>query len=161
MGQDTLFYRQDWGEFVKHDLFIGYNGSPTENSQLRDNYHSIELGIWRSKVLNYNHPASASVYFSQELGLATGDFIHGTKFGGQVTAMMYILGAEVTHHTDYDSHSVTFSPFMGIGAYSFRAIFAWRLRFTNKDFLPLSALNVNVSFKVFGIKSKKVRGYPY
>ncbi|MFY0592212.1 hypothetical protein [Roseivirga sp.] len=161
-AQDTTsLFMRDWGEYLNHDLFIGYNGSPTENSDLRSNYHGIELGIWRSKFINYRHPASGSVYFSQELGINTGNLIHGTKIGGQVAAMMFILGLELTHHTDYESHSATISPLIGIGGYTFRLSFAWRLRLTSKDFLPLSPLNVNLSFKFLRLKSKKISSYPY
>jgi len=156
-AQDTVWVKPDWGEYLVHDIFIGYNGSPTENSQLRNNYHSIEVGLWRSKVLQYNHPVSSSIYIGQEIGLSSKNLIHGTKIGGQVAAFLFIFGAELTHHTDYRSHSATISPYIGYGLYPFRLTFAWRARLTNKEFMPLSSLNVNVSFRILKLKSKKVR----
>ncbi len=156
LSQDSTYINPLWGKYAHHDIFIGYNGSPTENSDLRTNYHSIEIAFWKSKVISYHHPVSSSLFVTQEIGKSSKTLIHGTKIGGQVTAMLFIFGVELTHHTDYESHTISLSPYFGYGGYGFKLSAAWRGRLTNKNFLPLSQLNFNLSFRIFSLKSRKI-----
>lgn len=155
-SQDSTFTHPFWGKYINHDIFVGYNGSPTENSDLRTNYHSIEVSFWKSNLISYNHPISSSWFITQEVGQSSKTLIHGTKLGGQVAAMLFVFGLELTHHTDYKNHSISLSPYFGYGGYGFKLSAAWRGRLTNKNFLPLSQLNINLSFRIFSLKSRKI-----
>jgi hypothetical protein len=153
-AQDSTFYQsRSFQSAFETDLFVGYNFSPTEDS-LRNNYHSIELSLWRSSVSRFIHPASSSWYISQELGFSSSELIHGTKLGVTAAAMLYVLGVELTHHTNYNRHVVAVSPYMGIGGYPFKLTVGWRGKLSGKDFPALSPVNVNFSMKLFHLKSR-------
>lgn len=155
-AQDSTLYQSRSFELaLERDLFIGYNFSPTEDS-LRNNYHSIELSLWSSSVSRFMHPASGSWYISQELGFSSKELIHGTKLGVTAAAMLYVLGVELTHHTNYNRHVVAVSPYMGIGGYPFKLTVGWRGKLSGKDFTALSPVNVNFSMKLFHLKSRTV-----
>lgn len=151
----TRFQSPNWGSFLETNLFVGYNFSPTDDGE-RSNYHSVEVGIWQGNVQRFLHPASISWYFSQELGISSKNLIHGSKIGISASAMFLTLGTELTHHTDYKKQIVAISPYFGIGGYPFKFTVAWRGKITGKDFAALSPVNVNVSFAVWKIKSKKI-----
>ncbi|MCE7992381.1 MAG: hypothetical protein HEP71_10385 [Roseivirga sp.] len=144
-----------WGSFLETNLFVGYNFSPTDDGE-RTNYHSIEVGLWQGNVQRFLHPASISWYFSQELGISSKNLIHGSKLGISASAMFLTLGAELTHHTDYRKQIVAISPYFGIGGYPFKFTVGWRGKITGKDFKALSPVNVNASFAVWKLKSKKI-----
>lgn len=135
------------------NLFLGYNGSPT-NSAL-NNYHSLEVSLYKSSFTKYRHMAGSSFYLTQELGIVSDTFIHGTKLGLNLYAMGIIFGTELTYHTDYDKQAFAFSPYLGFGGNPFRLTFAWRAKLGGKDFRALSPLNVNLSMKVFNLKTSE------
>lgn len=144
-----------WGSYMETNLFIGYNFSPTDDGE-RSNYHSVEIGLWQGRVQRFLHPASISWYLSQELGFSSKEFIHGTKIGISASAMFLTLGTELTYHTDYEKQIMAISPYFGLGGYPFKFTVGWRGKLSGKDFKALSPVNVNLSFAVIQLKSKKL-----
>lgn len=155
-SQDSARYQPPgWGSYLETNLFVGYNFSPTDDGE-RSNYHAIEVGLWQGSVQRFLHPASISWYLSQELGISSKDLIHGTKIGISASAMFLTLGTELTYHTDYNKQVMAISPYFGLGGYPFKFTVGWRGKITGKDFSALSPVNVNVSFAVIQLKSKRI-----
>ena len=153
-AQDSLAHQLDWGSFDLKDLYIGINSSPKVDEGDAA-FTSLEFGYAKSSLSQYQHAASSTYYFGQELGLSRNKLIHGTKVGAWVSAYMVTLGMEVVHQTDYQNHAFTLWPSFGLGLYPLKITMAGRVRLSGKGFQPQNKISFNLSYMLFNVSRKK------
>lgn len=132
-------------------LTIGYNFNPaSQNVEDSKGLHFLELGLWRTHVLDAHHPVSAAAYVANDFGLNTDDFVIGPKIGGFVSFWMFLaLGAEVCYYTDFDSGSLRVIPSLGLFSPKLKLTFNPHIIINNKDFQHFGNGHINLTIRVF------------
>ncbi|MCC5936174.1 MAG: hypothetical protein JJU34_02725 [Lunatimonas sp.] len=150
-AQDSLHLNK--GTFKELGFIAGYNYN-FEDSNSR-NYHLLEFGLIKSTYNNYHHPISSSIYFSNEFGLNTKNFIWGPKAGAYVGFWMFTFGAETIYYSDFHQGSLRLVPYLGIGGHLFKLTINPHLKLINKDFLPNTG-NFNLTIRSLIVKKEKL-----
>lgn len=153
--QENTFFSENWSRYDHLDLAIGFNRNSSSTTESTA-YHSLELSLWKSVNFRQQYPASAALFFSQEVGMLSKRVTHASKAGVWLGFWGFIFGAEAKYLTDYKDFVFVASPFVGYGNYPLRISVGYEGVLASSGNLGnLRNINVNMSIAVFKLRNPR------